>query len=215
MIMAPWMEMFALGRLNLVIAHTQDPHRAATRVLRRENLGAQDRIAELFHFANPGWAANRPFVAAWPGAQVVNLKDHAHLPQVTLGPAPRTVTEINVLFEAALELEQHLAHAQFNGAANPILGEVVPLGSYPPSPSFIFHPGVFFPLPPPAQTVIQLVMHKDGDLASMEEGWLEEDSSQETTSAAVSTRSTHPPLHPLPRPRLSTTPRTGSIGRKR
>ena len=183
-ILAPWMEMFALGRLNLVIAHTQDLRGEATRILRREHLGAQDRIAELYHFANPGWASNGPFVAAWPGAQVVNLDDHAHLLQVTLGPAPQTVTEINVLFEAALELEHHLAHAQLTGEANPILGEVVPLGSYPPSPSFLFHPGIFFPLPQPAQIVIQLVMHKGGRLAAMEEDWLHENLSQETISVA-------------------------------
>ena len=195
-ILAPWMEMFALGRLNLVIAHTQDPQGEATRVLRREHLGAQDRIAELYHFSNPGWAGNGPFVAAWPGAQVVNLDDHAHLLQVTLGPAPRTVTEINVLFEAALELERGLAHAQFTGAVDPILGEVVPLGSYPPSPSFLFHPGIFFPLPRPAQIVIQSVMHEDGDLAGMEEDWLDADSSQETISVALSTVSTGPPPPP-------------------
>ena len=90
-ILAPWMEVFALGRLNMTIAHMQNPHGEATRILRREHLGAQDRIAELYHFGTAGLAGKMPFVAAWPGAQIFNMDDHAHLLQITLGPAPGTV----------------------------------------------------------------------------------------------------------------------------
>ena len=94
----------------------------------------------------------------------------------------------------AVQLEAVLCDAQLNGAIDPILGYVVPVGSYPPSPSHMFHASIRIPGPVHPPILVHAIeddgMVKD-DLADLEEDWMIDHDPVPPPS---------PVFHPLPAP---------------
>ena len=78
------------------------------------------------------------------------------------------------LLEMAVRLEAQLCDAQLNGEIDPILGWVVPVGSYLTSPSHLFHTSLRLPVPIQSPIPIQTIEDEDmeEDLSDIEEQWL-------------------------------------------
>lgn len=116
-------------------------------------------------------------MALLPKLQIPDLFSQQELLNLHLGPLPCTAAEMLGLLEMAVRLEARLCDAQLNGEADPILGYVVPVGSYPPSPSHLFHASIRIPRPIhppiPVHAIEDEDMEDDSDnLADLEEDWL-------------------------------------------
>lgn len=189
-----WIEGLAWIRLNLAASHHLSGNSPATVILRLEHIHAQDRIGELHHYMNNLLPITNNFVASLPNLQAPDLLSQQELLGLHLGPLPRTAAEMLSLLEMAVRLEARLCDAQLNGDIDPILGYVVPVGSYPPSPSHMFHTSIRIPstiAPPIAVHAIEDEEMAEDNLSDLEEDWLVED------------HPPHPPspvFHPLPAP---------------
>lgn len=170
-----WIEGLAWIRLNLAASHHISGNSPATVILRLEHIHAQDRIGELNHYMNNLLPITENFVASLPNLQAPDLLSQQELLNLHLGPLPRTAAEMLALLEIAVQLEAGLCDAQLNGEIDPILGYVVPVGSYQPSPSHMFHASIRIPGPIPSSITIQAINDEEmvGDnLADLEEDWV-------------------------------------------
>ena len=119
------------------------------------------------------------FVASLPNLQIPDLFSQQELLNLHLGPLPRTAAEMLALLEMAVQLEARLCDAQLNAEIDPILGYVVPVGSYPPSPSHLFHSSIRIPGPIHPPIPVHAIEDEDmedniDNLADLEEDWLVE-----------------------------------------
>lgn len=118
------------------------------------------------------------FVASLPNLQSPDLLSQQELLGLHLGPLPRTALEMLELLEMVVQLEAVLCDAQINGKVDPILGYIVPVGSYPPSPSHMFHTSICIPAPIALPIAVQAIEDKDmfdENISDIEEDWLIKD----------------------------------------
>lgn len=156
-----WIKGLDWIRLNLAASHHLLGNSPATVILCLENIHAQDHIGELHHYMNNLLPITRNFVASLPNLKTPDLLSQQELLNLHLGPLPRTAAEMLALLEMDVQLEAVLCDAQLNGEVDPILGYTVPVGSYPPSLSHMFHASIRIPgpIPPPITVVVSRNVH--------------------------------------------------------